>query len=164
MKTLNLLKFTAISCALLFVSGFTMAEEDCDGGYLTGFITTDIIIPEGKTCIIENAVVHGNIESVGAVNVTVFLTRASGRIFIQDSVIVTVQSTYAKYINLSGNEIAIVLGNIAHKNLLANNNTRVWIEKNEAGEDLICRGNENGSAVGNRAGGEKDCRVFENAD
>jgi hypothetical protein len=163
-KTLNLFKITAISCALLFVSGTAMAVEDCASGYLTGFITTDILIPEGETCVIENVIVQGNIEAVGAVNVTVYLARVSGRVFIQDSAIVSVQGGQAKYINLSGNEIAIVLGNIAHKNLLANNNTRVWIEKNEAGEDLICRGNENGSAVGNRAGGEKDCRVFENAD
>jgi hypothetical protein len=157
MKTLNLLKISAISCVLLFVSGTAMAEEDCDGGYLTGFITTDIIIPEGKTCIIENAVVHGNIEAVGAVNVTVFLTRVSGRIFIQDSVIVTVQSTYAKYINLSGNEIAIVLGNIAQINMRVNNSARVWIEKNQVGVDLTCKNNSDGTAVKNTAGGKEDC-------
>jgi hypothetical protein len=157
MKIQNLLKITAISCALLFVSGIAMAEEDCDGGYLTGFIATSIIIPEGETCIIENAIVHGNIEAVGAVNVTVFLSRVSGRISIQDSTIVSVQSTYAKYVNLSGNQIALVLGNIAHKNLVANKNTRVWIEKNQAGENLTCTGNENGSAVENWAGGKENC-------
>jgi hypothetical protein len=102
MKTLNLFKITAISCVLLFVSGTATAEEDCAGGYLTGFITTDIIIPEGGTCVIENVIVQGNIDAVGAVNVTVFLARVSGRIFIQDSAIVSVQGGQAKYINLSG--------------------------------------------------------------
>jgi hypothetical protein len=160
MKTLNLFKITAISCVLLFVSGTATAEEDCAGGYLTGFITTDIIIPEGGTCVIENVIVQGNIDAVGAVNVTVFLARVSGRIFIQDSAIVSVQGGQAKYINLSGSEIAVVLGNVAQVNMIVNKNGRVWIEKNQAGADLICRDNVEGSAVENWAGGTEDCRDF----
>jgi hypothetical protein len=156
MKTLNLLKITAISCALLFVSGIAMAEEDCDGGYLTGYITANIIIPEGGTCIIEKAIVRGNIEAVGAMNVKVD-ARVSGKIFIQDSAIANVQGSTARYMNVSGNELAVVLGNIVQKNMIVNTNARVWIEKNQVGVDLTCKNNSDGTAVKNTAGGKEDC-------
>jgi hypothetical protein len=162
MKTLNLFKITAISCVLLFVSGTAMAnpKEDCASGYLTGFIAANIIIPKGGTCVIDNVIVQGNIVAVGAVNVTVYLARVSGEVIIQDSEIVSVQGVRANSITLSGNEIAVVLGNVTQVNMEVNKNGRVWIEKNQATADLICRDNVEGSAVQNWAGGTEDCRVF----
>jgi hypothetical protein len=157
MKFQNLLGITALSCSLLFVSSGAMAVEDCAGGYLTGFITENIIIPEGGSCIIVKAIVKGKIEAVGAENVTINLARVSGRISIQDSGIVSVKSNQAQYITLARNEIAIVLGNVVRINMIVNKNGRVWIEKNQAGADLTCTDNADGTAVENWAGGTEDC-------
>jgi hypothetical protein len=156
MKSQKLFGITALSCTLLFVSGTAMAAEDCASGYLTGYITQNIIIPEGGSCIIEKAIVQGNIEAVGAVNVAIS-ARVSGKIFIHDSAIANVKSSTAKKIDLRGNEIAVVLGNITQKNITVNANKRVWIEKNQAGTDLTCKDNVDGSAVENWAGGTENC-------
>jgi hypothetical protein len=92
MKTLNKFKVAAISFILLFVSGAAMAAEDCAGGNLSGFIVTDIVIPEGGACVISNAIVQGNIIATGALDVTItFGVRVSGSIWILDSKVANVQ-------------------------------------------------------------------------
>jgi hypothetical protein len=156
MKSQNLITTTALSCVLLFVSSAAMAAQDCADGYLTGFITGNIIIPEGGTCLIETAIVQGSVEAVGAVNVTVDAS-VSGHILIQDSVIANVQGCRAKNINVVGNEVAVVLGNVVQGNMTVNANERVWIEKNQAEGNITCKDNVDGSAVQNWAAGTVDC-------
>jgi hypothetical protein len=54
----------------------------------------------------------------------------------------------------------VCFGNVAQENMIVNENGRVWIEKNQAGGNLICRENVEGAAVDNWAAGTEDCRVF----
>jgi hypothetical protein len=162
MKTLNLLKITALSCALLFVSGAAMADEDCAGGYLSGFITTNIVIPEGGTCVISNAVVQGDIIATGALDVTVTVgVRVSGSIWILDSKVANVQGAQVTgSIALTGNQVALLVGSNTLGHIVVNGNTLAVVKRVDTAGNLFCRDNQDLEASPrNHAGGEKDCPV-----
>jgi hypothetical protein len=162
MKTLNLLKITALSCALLFVSAAAMADEDCAGGYLSGFITTNIVIPEGGTCVISNAVVQGDIIATGALDVTVTVgVRVSGSIWILGSKVANVQGSQASGdIALVDNQIALIVGSSALGHIIVNDNNIAVVKMVHAGGNLFCRDNQDlESTPRNYAAGEKDCPV-----
>jgi hypothetical protein len=162
MKTLNLLKITALSCALLFVSAAAMADEDCAGGYLSGFITTNIVIPEGGTCVISNAIVQGNIIATGALDVTItFGVRVSGSIWILDSKVANVQGAQVTGdIALMRNQIALLVGSNALGHIVVNDNTLAVVKMVDTAGNLFCRDNQDlESTPRNYAAGEKDCPV-----
>jgi hypothetical protein len=161
MKSQNLLKITALSCVLLLGSSVAVAAEDCTGGYLTGLILTDVIIPAGGSCVIEKAIIHGNIEASGAVDVFVD-ARVSGSIWIQDGQLAQIYSTHvSNEIVVLRNEVASVVGSTAPNNIVVNTNSFASVKHVQAGGDLLCRHNERlESTPRNFAAGENDCGIF----
>jgi hypothetical protein len=162
MKTLNLLKITALSFMWIFVSGTAMAEEDCAGGHLSGFILTDIVIPEDGSCLIENAVVQGNIIATGARDVTItFGVRVSGGIWIANSKVANVQGAQVTgSIALTGNQVALLVGSNTMGHIVVNENTLAVVKRVDTAGNLFCRDNQDLEASPrNHAGGEKDCPV-----
>jgi hypothetical protein len=116
----------------------------------------DIIIPEGGSCVIQKAIVLGDIKAEGALDVTVD-ARVSGNIVIKDSVLANVEGSQAKNIILRRNEIALLLGSSAKKDMEVIANVRAWVKKNQTEGNLICRNNIELSAVENWAAGTEEC-------
>jgi len=157
MRFQNLLLSAATAFCLVGASGAAMAVENCANGFLSGVIEEDVII-DGTNCTIQDASVSGDIIATGVGDMTVFSTKASGKIQIQDGGVATVGISSARNIRVRRNQVAIVFGNLANRNLVVNRNAIASVKQNGATLSIICRGNLELDETRNNTEGEEECR------
>jgi len=160
MKLQKLLVRAATAFCLVGASGAAMAVEDCRNGYLSGVIEEDVIV-DGINCTIQDASVSGDIIATGVGDMTIFSTKASGNILIEEGGVATVGVSSARNIRVKRNNVAIVFGNLANRNIVVNRNDIASVKQNGATLSIICRGNVELDESRNNTEGEEECREEE---
>ena len=158
MKFEKLLLSAATAFCLVGASGAAMADNTCPGGYLSGVIEDDVAVGSGTSCVIQDASISGDIIASGAEDVIVISTKVAGAIKLDDGSSAAVIASSAKNIRIRRNEVAIVLGSIANRNLVVNANVVARVKQNGAVVSIICRRNADLDESRNNTEGEEDCR------
>jgi hypothetical protein len=157
MKTQKLIVIAAIVCLLVGASGAAMAVNDCRDGFVTGVVNEDVIVND-TACVIKKADITGDIQITGAPNVTIFATKTSGKIVVQDSgVVALVGVTTPKNIRVRRNDVALVVGTVTLRKLVVNRNTYAGVKQNGALIAIICKGNDELDERFNSTEGEDEC-------
>ena len=157
MKSLKLLVSVATVCLLVGVSGTAMAV-DCDSGVIEN-TTVDNITINGKSCLIKDVVVEGDLTSIYGEEVAVIDGSVGGRVQLvggRDATMVGV--TVTGNILVRNNERALVALNIA-RNIRIINNGRAVVKRNGAAIAIVCRGNGRLDSFENEAP-EVQCRAL----
>lgn len=165
MKTQKLIVIAAIFCLLVGASGAAMAENTCEGGWITGTVDEDIILRgQSQGCTIDNATINGNVIATGGADVTIQVSNVNGRIRIVDATTAVIFGTTAQNVRIARNTVAVLLSNIVQENIVVNRNDIARVNKNLAVQSLSCRGNDDLKASGNSVGpfGSENCNLVGN--
>jgi len=152
----KLLLSAAAAFLMIGASGAAHADIDCSG-YLSGVINDDVSITEGNTCIIQDAVVLGEVIATDAGDVSVLKSQVSGNIHLDDSRVALVALSSARNIRTRRNEVAIVLGSLANRNIIVNRNVLASVQQNGAVVSIICRANGELDESRNNSEGDEEC-------
>jgi hypothetical protein len=110
MKTQKLIVMAAIFCLLVGASGAAMAENTCEGGWITGTVEEDVILRgQSQGCTIDNATVNGNVIATGGADVTIQVSNVNGRIRIVDATTAVIFGTTAQNVRIARNTVAVLL-------------------------------------------------------
>ena len=167
MKTQKLLVIVAISCLLLGVSsGAAMAElEGCGDGMLKDeTFNSGLRITGNEPCVIIGCTIQGDIRAINLPFVLLLNNKVGGIIrVVCDEVGTGVANVIAntvlgEKIVVRDNGTAYVLENDAVTgDIRVNFNTKAFVQKNIAAQDIICRENTDLNAFFNLAGVQNTC-------
>ena len=167
MKTQKLLVIVAISCVLFGVSGgAAMAElNGCGDGVLKDEVfNSSLRITGDEPCVIIGCTIQGDIRAIGLPYVLLLNNKVGGIIRVVGDEVgtgvanVIANTVLGEKIVVRDNGTAYVLENDAVTgDITVNFNTKAFVQKNIAVQDITCKENTDLNAFLNLAGGNNTC-------
>jgi len=166
MKTQKLIVIVAIVCLLVgALAGAAMAElNGCGDGVLKDEVfNSGLRITGDEPCVIIGCTIQGDIRATNLPYVLLLNNKVSGMIRVDGNAGIGVANVIANTvlsdkIVVRDNEVAYVLENdVVTGDIRVNFNTKAYVQKNIAAQDIKCRENTNLNAFFNLAGGDNTC-------
>ena len=162
MKLQKLFLSVSAGCLLLGASGASMAV-DCPTGIIS-YTTVPEIVITGQACAINDVVVEGKIEITGSARVSLKDVDSNGPVTITGNGFATIINldNLQGDILVDGNDVAVLGASFARLgNITVSDNAAVAVQRNAANGDILCTGNIEVDAFGNRATGVEECNKVE---
>jgi len=167
MKTQKLLVIAAIVCLLVgALAGAAMAElNGCgdDGVLKDEVFNNNLRITGDEPCVIIGCTIQGDIRAINLPYILLLNNRVSGIIRVDGNAGIGVANVIAntvlgEKIVVRDNDTAYVLENDAVTgDIRVNFNTKAFVQKNIAAQDITCRENTDLTGSLNLAGGNNTC-------
>jgi predicted acyltransferase (DUF342 family) len=166
MKTQKLLVIAAIVCLLVgALAGAAMAElNDCSNGVLKDEVfNNDLRITGNEPCVIIGCTIQGDIRATNLPYILLLNNKVTGIIRVDGNAGIGVANVIAntvlgEKIVVRDNDTAYVLENDAVTgDIRVNFNTKAFVQKNIAAQDITCRENTDLTGSLNLAGGNNTC-------